>query len=518
MKPKEFDVVFEVSDFRAMAVVVSALLMHMLLSSLAASEGPPPPATTRILFGSCNRAEQMQPLWTHVLARQPHAWVWGGDNVYADRVTGLDWSRRLVRAEPATRERLRELYAMQREHPEYAALVRSPARIIGTWDDHDYGLNDGDRTFQLRDASQRLFLDFMRVPPWSPRRFRRGVYASHLILPPRGARHARALRSAGGSRRRLRGIRVVLLDVRFSRDPYEVGESGDFLGEAQWAWLERTLRRSRARAHLIVSGLQVLPAKGIGEGWTRFPRARERLLSLLHRLNVPAPVLLSGDVHMAELNIARCSRADARHTPTALVELTSSGMTHSWNFRPLPNLLGQRRLFDGLAAHVVHAAMAGMPWRYQARADGAGEPRYARAWPTREATPGHGGGYYLGRNFGQLDVHWDATGGPSLRASIIDASGREVLARTWALSELDLDGAAPAPRGAPLSAEPRAQRHAWAECVPHSGGAPLPTRVELMRGALCALALLGVCAAAACHTIWRAVRSIRSRRAPSCTW
>lgn len=29
--------------------------------------------------------------------------------------------------------------------------------ILGTWDDHDYGLNDADRTFAHREASKYYF-------------------------------------------------------------------------------------------------------------------------------------------------------------------------------------------------------------------------------------------------------------------------------------------------------------------------------------------------------------------------
>jgi alkaline phosphatase D len=92
-----------------------------------------PGASTRILFGSCNRVEYPQPLWPHVLARAPDAWVWAGDNVYGDTVTP-DWTRPGgLRTEPATAERLRALYAAQKAVPGYAALLRSNATILGTW-------------------------------------------------------------------------------------------------------------------------------------------------------------------------------------------------------------------------------------------------------------------------------------------------------------------------------------------------------------------------------------------------
>lgn len=52
---------------------------------------------------------------------------------------------------------------------DYASFVnRTP--IIGIWDDHDYGINDGGNEFSNREASQEVFLDFIGEPKDSPRR------------------------------------------------------------------------------------------------------------------------------------------------------------------------------------------------------------------------------------------------------------------------------------------------------------------------------------------------------------
>lgn len=42
-------------------------------------------------------------------------------------------------------------------------------QIIGTWDDHDYGLNDAGKEFGFKDVSQQLMLDFFDEPKDSPR-------------------------------------------------------------------------------------------------------------------------------------------------------------------------------------------------------------------------------------------------------------------------------------------------------------------------------------------------------------
>lgn len=33
--------------------------------------------------------------------------------------------------------------------------------ITGIWDDHDYGLNNGDKNYEGKDTSKRLYLEFL---------------------------------------------------------------------------------------------------------------------------------------------------------------------------------------------------------------------------------------------------------------------------------------------------------------------------------------------------------------------
>merc|ERR1711957_388735 len=180
-------------------------------------------------------------------------------------------------------------------------LRNSGVPMWGTYDDHDYGMNDGDSSFAHKDASQRAFLDFLGHPADSPLRKQKGVYTSH------------SFDVSGHS------ILVVMLDMRFHKDPYGT-KKGDFLGEEQWSWLEQLLDTSTAKVHLIVSSLQLLEGRfNVGESWGRFPEARTRMLDLLTSKNVSTPIVLSGDVHFAEMNAARCNGGSRR-----LLEVTSS--------------------------------------------------------------------------------------------------------------------------------------------------------------------------------------------------
>ena len=45
----------------------------------------------------------------------------------------------------------------------YPDLMKQ-TRIIGVWDDHDFGINDGGREFKLKDQNRDLWLDFIDEP------------------------------------------------------------------------------------------------------------------------------------------------------------------------------------------------------------------------------------------------------------------------------------------------------------------------------------------------------------------
>lgn len=282
-------------------------LIVFLIGGVGCTQSGPPAAPsdvetqtpiTRIAFGSCNDQAAPQPLWAPIRASTPDLWVWMGDNIYADtlNMAAMD-----------------SMYARQTRHPGYRAL-RESTRVIGTWDDHDYGANDAGRSYPKRDRSQMHFLDFLDVPEDHPRREREGVYSAHTYGPP-------------GQR-----VKVILLDTRYHRDPltrdpltsqrYFPNETGDILGEAQWDWLKNELRTSTAQIHLIGTSIQAVSSQHPWEKWANFPRAQKRLFRVIEASGAPGVVLLSGDRHHAEL-----SRHDTA-IDYPLYELTASGLTH----------------------------------------------------------------------------------------------------------------------------------------------------------------------------------------------
>jgi alkaline phosphatase D len=256
------------------------------------------PAVTTIAFGSCSDQKRPQVLWDDLLADRPDLWIWLGDNVYGDT---------------ENMDTLRTKYDRQKAHPLYAQL-RQSTRIVGVWDDHDYGVNDGGKEYPRRRESQQLMLDFLDVPANSPLRQREGAYSAHTF-GPQGRR-----------------VKVILLDGRYFRDSLRKSgrdnvpnPDGDLLGAAQWRWLENELRTSDADVHLIGCGIQFLPEEHPFEKWANFPASRQRLLDLLGQTRPKGTILLSGDRHIAEF-----SRVTVPGLPYPLFDVTSSGLTHTW--------------------------------------------------------------------------------------------------------------------------------------------------------------------------------------------
>eukprot|EP00003_Mantamonas_plastica_P018793 TRINITY_DN3066_c0_g2_i1.p1 TRINITY_DN3066_c0_g2~~TRINITY_DN3066_c0_g2_i1.p1 ORF type:complete len:310 (-),score=78.03 TRINITY_DN3066_c0_g2_i1:36-965(-) len=130
---------------------------------------------------------------------------------------------------------------------------------------------------------------------------------------------------------------MIFLDARFNRyEPVSylqrmgwipLPDEADVLGESQWKWLESELAESKEKNEVVLigSGFQILPVtRSTQESWAVFQHARARLLKTIAESGVNRIALLSGDVHIAEINRIYC--APLRQP---LVEITSSGVTHS---------------------------------------------------------------------------------------------------------------------------------------------------------------------------------------------
>lgn len=264
-----------------------------------------------VAFGSCSKQDVTNPFWDDIILQNPNVWIWGGDIVYADT---------------DNMNKLMAIYKEQNENKGYQ-LLKSKVPVIGTWDDHDYGLNDGGEEFSMKKESQQLFMDFMEVPKDDKRRNREGVYASHTYKTSEGS------------------IKILVLDTRYFRSQllkdenlnkrYKVNYEGSatVLGAEKWKWLENELRTSEADFNLIVSSIQFLSAEHGFETWGNFPKEVEKLNKLIIESKAKGTMILSGDRHISEF-----SKTTLENMEYPLIDFTSSGLTHSYsNYAGEPN-------------------------------------------------------------------------------------------------------------------------------------------------------------------------------------
>lgn len=267
--------------------------------------------TVNLAFGSCHYVNEAgyerfdstgkekgygteTQIFDAIVKRKPDAMVWLGDNVY---MRDADWGSRagIMKRYSHTRAhaRTRELFATI---PNYAI-----------WDDHDYGPNDADRSYVLKNDALDVFKLFWPNP-------------SHGVGGKPGVT----------SSFELADVQVFMLDDRYyrsSNDRHDQPKS--ILGEHQVEWLIDALSSSRATFKIVAVGSQFLSDNKRREGFERSPEERQQIIDLITRNNIPGVLFMSGDVHFAELS--RLERTDAY----PLYEITSSPLSAGVNSSPV---------------------------------------------------------------------------------------------------------------------------------------------------------------------------------------
>lgn len=282
---------------------------------------------TSIAFGSCNKQDLPQPLWNPILEENPDLWIWLGDNIYGDTDDMV---------------LLKSKYDSQYNQVDYVK-IREGMHVIGIWDDHDFGINDGGVNYAQKVQSQKLMLDFLDEPANSERRNQKGAYASYTY--------------GEGEQR----VKIYLLDARYFRDTLDKADrvyipnlEGTILGVQQWEWLENEFKNSDAAINLIASGVQFIAEEHPYEKWANFPNERQKLMQLIVDSGIKSPVFLSGDRHIAEVAKTELSNGNE------IFEITSSGLTHTWKeWKPEPNKY--RVAGDHVAE--LHYGMLNIDWQ-----------------------------------------------------------------------------------------------------------------------------------------------------------
>ena len=265
------------------------------------------PRDFSFLFGSClylndpaydypGRPYGQDPSILTTMARTPADFMlWGGDNLYL-RVP--DYSSAYG---------IRRRYQWNQAFPLLQPLLAARPNYA-IWDDHDYGPNDSDRTFELAGVSADCFRQY-----WPNKTYGEpdnpGVYQQ--------------LRYGDAA--------FFLLDDRTYRAPDALPDSvagrpnpaKSFYGPRQLRWLEESLLASRAPFKFILNGGQVLNPRADKECLRYYPAEYAELLGFIQANKISGVVFLSGDRHFSEI---------IRLTPAGfypLFDVTSSSLTSS---------------------------------------------------------------------------------------------------------------------------------------------------------------------------------------------
>lgn len=199
---------------------------------------------------------------------RPDLMLWLGDNIY---YIEPDW---------LTESGMRYRWRHSRRYPQLQPLLAS-IHHYAIWDDHDYGPNDSDSSYRLKDVALKVFADYFPQVryglPEAPGCFYRFEWGD---------------------------VEFFMLDDRTYRTPNRQRtnpEQRQMLGRAQLDWLKKSLRSSLATFKVIACGGQMINPMVYFEGFGLFPNEQKELFDFIVQERITGVVFLSGDRHMGEM-------------------------------------------------------------------------------------------------------------------------------------------------------------------------------------------------------------------------
>ena len=260
--------------------------------------------TTTFAYASCMAddyrfTEVIDPMWARMQQLNPDFVVLNGDVVYVDSFEFVE------------RQKATELDIWMRfidsfnRLPIYKWLKLKP--IFATWDDHDFGTNDGDRTFAAKAAARKIFLGFFggKNLPGVYKLENESVYFSLNAF----------------------NQKMLFLDDRYFRQPNKdqsVQEEYAHWGENQHKWVMGQLQEGAPtwlfNGNQFFSGVDLSYKESFQ---SNDPTHFKKFLDELRQAKAPV-VFASGDIHFSEIMQIPADQAGFN-----TYEITSSSM-HSY--------------------------------------------------------------------------------------------------------------------------------------------------------------------------------------------
>ena len=191
--------------------------------------------------------------------------------------------------------------------------------VVSVWDDHDFGINDGDSSFPLKDATRKMFDVMFGADP-----------VAGFTAGPSLAREFQ-----------LFGQRYYLMDDRWYRT-----KGVTHWGEEQEEWLFSRLNLSQSPA-VLMNGSQYFGAYSKYESFEgEHPQQFARVLKRLSQTEAPV-VFASGDRHFSEV-----MAMEPNLLGYSTFEFTSSSL-HSYAPEKLPSAVNPRRVLATIAFNFI---------------------------------------------------------------------------------------------------------------------------------------------------------------------
>jgi alkaline phosphatase D len=244
--------------------------------------GNPPNFT--MLTGSCayiNQPEHDRPgtpyggdyrIFENMASHEADLMLWLGDNVY---LREADWN---------TTTGIHGRYTHSRSIKELQPLLAS-THHYAIWDDHDYGPNDSDKGFYMKDITMETFRNFWANPSYGTSEMPGAITSFQWG-----------------------DADFFLLDNRWYRDADKLlKDQKTILGSTQLEWLFNNLVTSTATFKIVAMGGQLLSDAGLYELYSAngFEKERQQIIDFIHAHQIRNVIFLTGDVHFTELSALR---------------------------------------------------------------------------------------------------------------------------------------------------------------------------------------------------------------------
>ena len=261
------------------------------------------PPDVKFIIGSCSYINEPKfdrpgkpygsnfEIFKSINKKNPDFMLWLGDNTY---LREPDWN---------SRTGFIKRYSHTRAFPELQPLLAS-THHYATWDDHDYGPNNSDGSFWLKETASEIFKLFWGNPNYD-------------------------VTGKGGITGFFQwsDLDFFLLDNRYHRTANNnLTGNRQMLGKDQIDWLINALSFSQASFKFVAVGGQVISNGAVYENYATYPDERKYLLDKIREAKIEGVIFLDGDRHHTIL-----SKMQETKNVYPLYDLTCSSLTAGVN-------------------------------------------------------------------------------------------------------------------------------------------------------------------------------------------